>query len=124
MQMLFMAYIKDTINAVDFYCKAFNTTSKKCFKASDEDDFYGHAEIEINDKIILGLSDTTYYNKEFPKGNNMEFWLIFDDEQSLQRTYEALKEEAEIHYPLSPCEWSKAMASLTDKYGINWLLNI
>ena len=124
MQMLFMAYIADTIKAVDFYCKAFNTTSKKCFKASDNDDFYGHAEIEINDKIILGLSDTAYCNKEFPKGNNMEFWLIFDDEQALHRTYDLLKEEAEIHYPLSPCEWSNAMASLTDKYGINWLLNI
>ena len=122
--MLFMAYITDTIKAVDFYCKAFNTTSKKCYKANDNDDFYGHAEITINDNIVLGLCDIAYSGKELPKGRNMEFWLIFDDEQSLNNAYDVLKENAEIHSPLSPCEWSKAMASLTDKYGISWLLNV
>ena len=122
--MLFMAYITGTIEAVDFYCKAFNTASKKCFKASDNDDFYAHAEIEINENMVLALSETIHYDKEFLKGNNMEFWLIFDDELSLNRAYDILKEKAEIHYPLAPCEWSNAMASLTDKYGLNWLLNI
>ena len=123
MRMVFMAYLKGSVEAVDFYCKAFNAESR-CYKAADDDDFYAHAEIYINDQTILGISDTAYYDTEFPKGKNMEFWLIFDDEQSLRAAYDVLQDGAEIHQPLAPCEWSKAMAALTDKYGINWLLNI
>jgi len=60
----------------------------------------------------------------FTKGNTMQFWLTFDDELSLNWTYNVLKESAEIHSPLAPCEWSKLMADLTDKYGICWCLNL
>ena len=118
-----MAYITGTIEAVDFYCKAFNAKSA-CFKASDEDDFYAHAEVFINGQTVLGLSEKAHYETNFVNGNNMQFWLTFNDEQTLAVAYEVLKEEAEIHYPLAPCEWSKAMADLTDKFGIRWLLNV
>lgn len=49
-----MAYLTGSIEAVDFYCKAFNTISQNCFKASDDDNFYAHAEIVINGQTILG----------------------------------------------------------------------
>ena len=78
----------------------------------------------LTKKTILALSETAYYDDEFPVGRNMEFWLGFDDEQSLKSAYDMLKEGAEIHYPLAACEWSTAMTALTDKYGLNWLLSI
>lgn len=124
MRMVFMAYLTGSMEAVDFYYKAFNATSKNCFKSSDDDAFYAHAEIVINDQTVLAISDTSHYDMEFTKGNNMQFWLTFDDEQSLNRAYDVLKEKAEIHWPLAPCEWCKAMADLTDKFGISWILNI
>ena len=123
MRTVFMAYITGTIEAVDFYCEAFDAT-KMCFKASDEDNFYAHAEIAINDQLVLSLCEKEYCDRSFTNGDSMEFWLTFDDEQSLNKAYEVLKENAEIHYPLAPIEWSKAMAELTDKYGISWLQNI
>ena len=124
MRMVFMAYLTDSIEAVDFYCRAFNTAAKRCFKASDEDDFYAHAEIDISDNIILSISDVSHYEKEFPEGRNMEFWLTFDDEKALKDAYEVLQDGAKIHQALAPCEWSKLVASVTDKYGVNWLLNV
>ena len=120
MRMVFMAYLTGSVEAVDFYCKAFNTENKKCFKAADEDDFYAHAEIIINNRTVLALSESN----DKDRGNNMEFWLTFDDEESLKTAYDALREGANIHQALAPCEWSKSMAALTDKYGINWLLNV
>ena len=119
-----MAYITGTIKAVDFYCKAFDATSKSCYKASDDDDFYAHAEIVIGGQTVLALSEKAHYGKDFTNGDNMEFWLTFDDEQSLNKAYDILKEGAKIHQPLAPCEWCKAMVGLTDKYGIRWLLNV
>jgi len=54
----------------------------------------------------------------------MQFGLTFDDEQSLNRTYDILKDNAEIHRSLAPNEWCKNIADLTDKFGVRWLLNI
>jgi len=124
MRMVFMAYIKDSVEAVDFYCRAFDATPKNCFKHSDDDDYYAHAEVVINEQKILAISDIAHYDSDFSRGSNMEFWLTFDDEPSLNNAYNVLKEKAVIHSPLAPCEWCKAMAGLTDKYGINWILNI
>ena len=124
MRTVFMAYITGTMEAVDFYCKAFDAAAESCFKASDGDDFYAHAEIVINGHTVLALSEKAHYDNTFTSGNNMQFWLTFDDEQSLSRAYDVLKEDAEIHQPLAPWEWCKAMADLTDQYGINWLLNV
>ena len=122
MRMVFMAYLSGSIEAVDFYCRAFNAKSQ-CFKHADVD-FYAHAEIIINEQTVLAISDKAYYDTAFTEGSNMDFWLTFDGEQSLNTAYDVLKENAEIHSPLAPCEWSKAMTGLTDKYGIRWLLNV
>ncbi len=124
MRMVFMAYLTGTMEAVDFYCKAFNATSKNCFKASEDDEFNAHAEIVINSKTVLALSEKAHYDKKITNGNNMEIWLTFDDEQSLNRAHAVLIENAKIHYPLAPCEWCRAMTGLTDKFGIHSLLNV
>ena len=77
MRMVFMAYLTGTIEAVEFYCRAFSATSRNCFKASDNDDFYAHAEIVINDQTVLAISEKAHYDKSFVNGDNMEFWLTF-----------------------------------------------
>ncbi|MDD4495762.1 MAG: VOC family protein [Eubacteriales bacterium] len=123
MRTAFMAYLTGSVEAVDFYCKAFNTTSRNCFKASDDDDFYAHAEVLINGEAILGISEKSLYETEFANGNNMQFWVTFDDEQAITAAYEKLKEQGEVQYPLGSCDWSKLLADVTDKYGIHWMLN-
>lgn len=56
MRMIFMAYVIGS--TVDFYCKAFNPKAKNCFKHSDDDNFYAHAEIVISDKTVLAREPT------------------------------------------------------------------
>jgi PhnB protein len=119
MRMVFFASLIGSLEAVDFYCKAFDAELKCCYTDSTGK-FVEHAEIALNDQTFLSLmeySDTRL-------GNNMSFWLTFDDEKTLNKVYEVLKEGAEIQFPLSPCEWSKWMTDLTDKFGIHWLLNV
>ena len=123
MRAKFMAYIDGTMEALDFYCKAFNATSQNCFKNADSDDFYAHAEIVIGEQAILGISERSCYDLDFIGGNAMQFWLLFDDEQHLTDAYEILKDNAEVRCPPSPGGWCKAMVDLTDKYGIRWLLS-
>lgn len=89
-----------------------------------DDDFYAHAEIVINEQTILGISEKSCYDTEFTNGNNMQFWVTFEDEQSIIATYEVLKEQGVDHYPLAPCKWCKSLADITDKYGVRWMLNV
>lgn len=78
MRTAFMAYLTGSVEAVDFYCKAFNTISRNCFKTSDDDDFYAHAEIVINEQTILGISEKSCYDTEFTNRNNMQGvrWML------------------------------------------------
>lgn len=39
--MIFMAYITGSMEAVDFYCRAFDAKSRNCFKHADLTDKYG-----------------------------------------------------------------------------------
>jgi len=125
MKMVFMAYVSDSKEAVDFYCKAFRAASQNCFRANDEDDFWAHAEIVIDGQTVLAISDVLHYDTgfhtDFRTENNMQFWLNFSDEESLCAAYDVLKEKAEIHSPLAPCEWCNKMADFTDAFGIRWL---
>ena len=120
----FMAYMTSTIEAVDFYCKAFNASSQNCFKASDGDDFYAHAEVIMPGGTVLGLSEASLYDTEFTSGNNMQFWVSFDDAQSITEAYEVLKKQGTVHSPLAPCEWCRLLTDITDKYGVRWMLNV
>jgi len=42
--------------------------------------------------------------------------------ESVLKTYTALKDGAEILYPLSPCEHSALMVDLIGKYGVRWCI--
>lgn len=123
MRTVFMAYLDGSVEAVAFYCEAFQAEPKNCFRHSDDDAFYAHAEIALNDQTLLAISERAHYDRAFTRGNSMQFWLAFDDEQALRKAYDVLKEKAEVHCPLSPCEWCKQAADLTDRYGIRWLLS-
>ena len=123
MRAKFMAYIDGTMEALDFYCKAFNGTTQNVFKNADDDVYYAHAEIVIGEQAILGISEKTHYDMEFTSGNSMQFWLLFDDEQQLKSAFDVLKEDAEVRCPPSPGGWCAVLADLTDKYGIDWLMS-
>jgi len=50
--MVFQAYLQDSMEAADVYCKAFNDKLATCFKSKDES-FYIHAEVVINNQTVL-----------------------------------------------------------------------
>jgi len=123
MRAKFMAYINNTMEALDFYCKAFHATAQNVFKNADDDDYYAHAEIVIGKQAVLGISEKARYDTEFTSGNSMQFWLLFDDEQQLKSAFDVLKENAQVHCPPSPGGWCTVLADITDKYGIRWLMS-
>lgn len=79
-----------------------------------------HAHLEA-DEMDLFFSDSY---KPVTYGDSVSITLIFDTEEEIDRVFAAFKKDAKhIDMELEEVYWGAKFASLTDKYGIYWLLN-
>ena len=115
-------YVKDSINAVRFYQKVFDAPLLADYK-NEDGTHYEHAELDIHGQI-LALMEAS--DERILTGNTMQFFLHFGQGQEavVRKIYDLLKDGAEIHYSLSPCDWSPLMADLVDKFGVRWLIAV
>jgi PhnB protein len=112
-------YVKGSVEAVEFYQKAFN--ARLGFNGKNEKGEYIHAELDVYGQT-LAISEG-----DRKSGEQMQFCLHFDknEKEIVTNAYEVLKEGAiKIDHPLGACNFSPHMASLIDKYGIYWCIFI
>jgi PhnB protein len=57
-------------------------------------------------------------------GNNVNLSLSGDDDATLSQYFEALSVGGTISQPLAVAPWGDKFGMLTDKFGINWLVNV
>ena len=50
--------------------------------------------------------------------------LSGDDEDTLQGWWDGLSADGKVNVPLEKAPWGDTFGMLTDKYGIDWLVNI
>ena len=113
-------YVKNSIEAVEFYSKAFDAALVADYK-NEEGTFYYHAELDIYGQILAVSEDID--NR--PVGGIMQYCLHFEkgDKDKVTKAYEVLKEKAiKIDHPLGPVNYSPHMASLVDRYGVYWCI--
>ena len=117
---LMQIYVKDSIEAVEFYRRAFDAALVADHK-NESGTYYEHAELDVFGQILAVAEDLG----DRPNGNKMQFCLHFgnDEKDKVTRAYDILMENAEsIDHPLGYCSYSPHMASLIDKYGIYWCI--
>ena len=119
MEILLIAYVKGSKEAVEFYRKAFN--AELGYNYLNEDGSYMHAEIVRNNKTILAVGETSEWTDS---GHNMQFGLNLGDKESVRQVYEKLSEGAEILYDISPSFYNDLMFDLIDKYGVRWYIAV
>ena len=118
MNMIFQVYVEGSVEAVDYYCKAFSAEIGRT--GMNEDCTYMHAEIKVKDKCIMYISEA----KSKQVCENMQFCLTFDgDKEVVKKAYEVLFEDAiKIWNPLGLFDWGSYGFALIDKYGIHWYI--
>jgi PhnB protein len=57
-------------------------------------------------------------------GSNVSLSLSGNDEAELKGYWDKLSVGATISVPLAPAPWGDMFGMLTDKFGIQWLVNI
>ena len=115
---LMQIYVKGSLEAVELYQKAFNTTLG--YHVKQEDGTFYHSELNVYGQIISVAERTD--NDDSITGNTMQFCLQFskEEEDLLKKAYDTLSDDAKILFPLGPCDYSAAAADLIDKFGVRW----
>lgn len=115
---MMQVYLKGSIEASELYQKAFGAALLNEYK--DENGCYIHAELNVFGQI-LAISEA---NAKCVIGNTMQFCFHMGEgsESIIARTYDMLKDGADISHPLGPCFYSPCMFELVDKFGVNWCL--
>jgi PhnB protein len=116
--------------AMEFYHSVFGgklqMATFKDYHASQspsEDNLIMHAQLEDENGIVLMASDTPGH-VEYRPGTNMSISLSGDDEAELTGYFEKLSAGGTVTMPLEKAMWGDSFGMFTDKFGVQWLVNI
>ena len=82
-----------------------------------------HAMLTADNGMLLMASDTPDH-MEYKPGTNVSISLSGDEEAELKGYWEKLSAGGTISQPLTKAPWGDQFGMFTDKFGIQWLVNI
>lgn len=118
--------------AMDFYHSVFGGELTRStfgeFHASEdpaEHDKIMHSMLTTDSGFTLMVADTPN-GMEYNQGNNISVSLsgANDDEAELRGYWEKLSDGGNVQEQLAQAPWGDFFGMCTDKFGINWLVNI
>lgn len=120
--------------AVAFYEKVFNTDKPEIMTFGDAPMNPDHQLPEEAKALILHtrlsilgsnvMFSDTYPGSPFTIGNNITLAIVINDEAQLRAIYDELKEGGKVVMELQETFWSKCYGAITDKFGVEWQLNL
>ena len=81
-----------------------------------------HAQLDIPGGLTLMAADTPAH-MQVPSGNH-SISLSGDDDATLRGWWDGLSAGGTVTMPLNQAPWGDHFGQLTDKFGIDWIVNI
>ncbi len=126
----YLNFKDNTRQAMEFYKSIFGgelrlSTFKEYNASSDpsEDNKIMHAELNTGNGISFMAADTPNRHEYHP-GTNFNMSLTGDDEAELKGYFSKLSAGGQVTQPLEKAPWGDSFGMFTDKFGINWFVNI
>jgi len=121
-------YIKNTLEEVEFYKRAFGMSLG--YNEKFPDGTYVHAELQKDGKTVFAVSESQNNElvsvmKEMANGQifpTTSCGISFNTEAEIKQAYEVLREDGIIRRPLGALPWSACSADVLDKYGVYWYI--
>jgi PhnB protein len=117
-------------DAMEFYKEVFGGELKMQtfaeFHASQdpsEDDQIMHGDLEARNGMRLMGADVPK-RMEFQPGTNVSMSLSGESEPELRGYFDKLAEGGTVMMPLEKAMWGDTFGMLTDRFGVQWLVNI
>jgi PhnB protein len=122
----YISFENNTRQAMEFYKDVFGgkltMTTFREFHAG-ESDLIMHSVLEADNGITFMASDPPP-GMEHDPGTSIRMSLSGDNEEELRGYWQKLSGGAAIELPLETAPWGDAFGMLTDKFGIQWMVNI
>ena len=126
----YLSFKDNTREAMEFYRTVFGgkldlSTFKDLHASQDpsEDNMIMHSVLEADNGITIMASDTPS-RMEYRAGTNMSMSLSGDNETELKAYFEKLSVGGMVIMPLEKAIWGDSFGMFTDKFGVQWLVNI
>lgn len=126
----YLSFKDNAREAMEFYKTVFggklDMNTFKDFQASEdpsEDDKIMHSMLEAENGITFMAADTPN-RMAYQPGTNISMSLSGEKEAELRRYFEKLSAGGTVTQPLEKAAWGDAFGMCTDKFGINWMVNI
>jgi len=121
-------------DAIALYEKAFNVKASHVMKYGDAppeeghqippgtENFIMHATLPIGDNGVMLCDVPPDYAMQTSTAVSLH--IALDSKESAQAAFDILKEGGEVGMELQKTFWSEYFGSLTDKFGISWMISI
>jgi PhnB protein len=126
----YLSFKDNARDAMEFYRSVFGgkltISTFKDFGASQDpsqDALIMHSMLEAENGITFMGSDTPS-GMPYRPGASISMALSGDNEPELTSYYEQLSAGGKVGMPLAKAPWGDMFGSFTDKFGIEWLVNI
>ncbi|MDI9481913.1 MAG: VOC family protein [Bacillota bacterium] len=123
-------YIKNTVEAVEFYKEAFGMTLG--YNEKFPDGTFMHAVLLRDGHEVFAVSESqndTFVNIMLSSSlkearPTMSYGITFDNEDEVKKAYSMLAEGGKVLFPLGSLPWSSCCADVVDKYGVYWHITV
>ena len=125
----YISFNGDARQAMEFYKEVFggeltlNTFADLGPADGVEGDKIMHALLETDAGYTIMASDTPPH-MEYNPGKNITMSLSGDDSDRLRGYWESLSAGGTVQVPLDKQAWGDEFGMVTDKFGIDWMVNI
>ena len=124
----YIAFKGNAMEAIDFYKQALGaeelfsqTYGESPMSDMGPADAIMHATIKIGDSHIMMCDDM---RPEAQAGaGNISLAIGLNEIDKARRYFDNLAQGGEVSMPLDKTYWAEAFGMLTDKFGVNWMVN-
>ena len=118
--------------AMEFYAKCLDA-GLYLMPFSDSPVEVPNAEGVLGDRVMhssltkgsrLLMATDTWPGAPFQQGNNLSVCLYCESLEEIERLFTALSENGQVTMPLQDTFWNARFGTLTDQFGIQWMLNL
>ena len=83
-----------------------------------------HVSLPISKETMLMGSDTGgEWASGYSQGNNFSISITADSKEEANKLFKGLSAGGKVTMPLGKTFWSDTFGTLTDKFGINWMVS-
>ena len=124
----YIAFRGNCREALEFYKKALGaeelfsqTYGDSPMSEMGNPDAIMHASLKIGGSTVMFCDD--FHSPNFSTGGNISLAIGLNDVDKAKEYFANLSEGGTVTMPLDKTFWAEAFGMLTDKFGINWMVN-